>query len=117
MTTPTLAERLRLLFENVYPGNRGPYSIKEVAASLKRSGTPVSRTAIKNISTGKTERPSFQSISALANFFGVDLDYFDTTDDNTWNEYKLSLISFRRQMDSDHLYAARKIADRQRNKR
>ncbi|MDN8578287.1 helix-turn-helix domain-containing protein [Corynebacterium bovis] len=116
MKTPTLSERLALLFDTVYPGNRGPYTTSEVATALKKSGTPISPTTIKNIATGQTEKPAFQSVAALADFFGVELDFFHTTNPETWSRYEQALLAFRRQMDSDHLYAARKIADRKRHR-
>jgi transcriptional regulator with XRE-family HTH domain len=81
--TSVIAERLEHLFTTVHPPGRGPYSLREVAEAINtEAGTSlISAAYLSQLRTGQRTEPSHSRLSAIARFFGVDIQYF--TDDQT----------------------------------
>lgn len=66
-----LATRLEHLFQTVHPRNRGPYTNEEVAEACG-----MSTTAVWQLRKGQRTKPGYESVVALAKFFGVKPAYF-----------------------------------------
>lgn len=72
-----LAEKIDLLFKTVYPADRGPYSLQEVADGIERiTGEKVSHNTLWKLRTGKSDNPTKRVLEGLAAFFGVNPAYF-----------------------------------------
>jgi transcriptional regulator with XRE-family HTH domain len=73
-----IATRLTHLFEKVHPANRGPYGNPEVAKAInEKAGQQVlSATYLWQLRTGKRTDPTHSRLTAIADFFGVDVAYF-----------------------------------------
>lgn len=73
-----IATRLAHLFETVHPANRGPYGNPEVAKAInEKAGQQVlSATYLWQLRTGKRTDPTHSRLTAIADFFGVDVAYF-----------------------------------------
>jgi transcriptional regulator with XRE-family HTH domain len=78
--TTIFAARLNRLFDTVYPPGRGPHRSIEVVAALRTEGIGISAPYLSQLRSGKRTNPSTATITALANFFGIDPQYF-TSDD------------------------------------
>jgi transcriptional regulator with XRE-family HTH domain len=72
----SLADRLNLLFENVHPADRGPWTNKEVAAAIRAGGGAISDVYVWQLRTGRRDNPSRQCLQELADFFDIDPAYF-----------------------------------------
>ncbi|MGW5789218.1 helix-turn-helix domain-containing protein [Saccharopolyspora sp. NPDC003752] len=70
----TFGEQLELLFDAVRREDGSVYSKREVAAAVG-----LSKTHLYNLINGERE-PSHATVKALAEFFGVQLDYFSDTE-------------------------------------
>lgn len=88
---PDLAERLDLLFRTVPrgDGSKKLHSSASVAQALTRQGMSVTPNHIRALRTGRRGNPSFRLLVALADLFGVPLDYF--VDDSVAAEIQESL--------------------------
>lgn len=73
-----VTHRLNHLFDTVHPRNRGPYQAKEVVRAInEKAGREVLSTSyLSRIRSGERPNPSHAVVAALADFFGVPLDYF-----------------------------------------
>ncbi|MEU3455593.1 helix-turn-helix domain-containing protein [Micromonospora sp. NPDC006766] len=76
MSTPPLRHSFAARFEHLlssYPNpvSRRRYSDAEIAAAIG-----LSKTAVWNLRTGQTANPTWETIHALAEFFGVTPGYF-----------------------------------------
>lgn len=73
-----IATRLTHLFETVHPPHRGPYGNPEVAKAInEKAGQQVlSATYLWQLRTGKRTDPTHSRLTAIADFFGVDVAYF-----------------------------------------
>nr|WP_246422459.1 helix-turn-helix transcriptional regulator [Nocardiopsis mwathae] len=83
----TFAARLQRLFHVVpRPPEKGggSYSVAEVA-----SGVGVSRQHLYDLLSGKKQRPAWELVNNIANFFGVSVVYFG--DDTAAEEYAQQL--------------------------
>lgn len=67
----SLADRLDRLFKTTKPAGRGTFTNAEAAAA-----TGLSASYIGYLRTGARDKPSADSVVALAKFFGVPLAYF-----------------------------------------
>jgi ESX-1-secreted protein regulator len=77
----TFSARLNRLFDTVYPPGRGPHTCAEVVAALKAEGiTTMSAPYLSQLRSGARTNPSKATMTALANFFRIQPDYF--TDDD-----------------------------------
>lgn len=103
----TLGERLKFLFDYIYPAGEGPYTYVEVAERASTEDVPITEGQIRSIISHRVQRPSFATISALADFFNVPLDYFATTDEAALENYTDWITSLRSRVDTSELYAAR----------
>ncbi|WP_155902809.1 XRE family transcriptional regulator [Mycolicibacterium sp. CBMA 226] len=74
----TFAERLNRLFAVVYPPGRGPYRNFEVTEALSDRGYRLSAPYLSQLRSGKRACPSLRTAEMLAEFFGVEAEYFDT---------------------------------------
>ncbi|SKF70622.1 ESX-1 secretion-associated regulator EspR [Mycobacteroides abscessus subsp. bolletii] len=70
------AQRLRHLFETVYPAGRGPLSLSEVSAGLAARGVEVSVPYLSLLRRGERVNPAPEIVAALAEFFQVNPAYF-----------------------------------------
>lgn len=77
-----LARRLDHLFTNVHPKGRGPYSLREAAQAINdRAGEKlISAAYLSALRTGQKREPSSRRLSAIAEFFGVQVGYFSDDD-------------------------------------
>ncbi|MUL47082.1 helix-turn-helix transcriptional regulator [Mycobacterium sp. CBMA293] len=75
----TFAERLNRLFTAIYPPGRGPYRNAEVTEALARSGYQLSAPYLSQLRSGIRNSPSLRTAEMLAEFFGVRVEYFDST--------------------------------------
>ena len=74
---PTLASKIRYLFETVHPPGRGPYTDVEVAAAVEADGqVTMSESFLYSLRSGRRDNPSLSRLGALAKFFGVDPNFF-----------------------------------------
>jgi ESX-1-secreted protein regulator len=69
----TLAEKLQKLFEEVRKPDGKRYTQAEVVAGTQGVLT---RVYLWKLRTGRATHPGFHVIQALADFFGVEVDYF-----------------------------------------
>lgn len=77
----TLADRLRALHDRVPDPSTGkPYTYRAMAHVLHERGAEVSASYLSQLFTGSRKQPSFTTVAALANFYGVSLAYFDLDD-------------------------------------
>jgi transcriptional regulator with XRE-family HTH domain len=77
----TFSARLNRLFDTVYPPGRGPHTAAEVCAALQVAGiTMMSLPYLSQLRSGARTNPSTATMTALANFFRIQPDYF--TDDD-----------------------------------
>jgi transcriptional regulator with XRE-family HTH domain len=69
----TLAEKLERLFEEVRKPDGSKYTQTEV---VEGTNGVLTRVYLWKLRTGRATNPGFQIIKALADFFGVDTNYF-----------------------------------------
>lgn len=70
------ADRLKHLIDTVHPRGRGPFKQAEIVAAIRAKGHNLSTSYLSQLLTGKSDKPSFDVVHALADFFGVDPRYF-----------------------------------------
>jgi transcriptional regulator with XRE-family HTH domain len=77
-STSVIAQRLNHLFATVYPPERGPYTLLEVANAINEAAGAklVSKAYLSQLRTGQRTEPSHSRMTAIADFFGVDVRYF-----------------------------------------
>ncbi len=75
----TFSARLNRLFDTVYPPGRGPHNSAEVIGALKAEGVTMSAPYLSQLRSGNRTNPSATTMTALANFFRIEPEYF--TDD------------------------------------
>lgn len=75
--TATFAARLNRLFDTVWAPGRGPYRNFEVTEALDRRGHRLSAPYLSQLRSGIRKYPSPRTAEMLAEFFGVDVEYFD----------------------------------------
>jgi transcriptional regulator with XRE-family HTH domain len=73
----TFAERLNRLFAAIRPPGRGPYRSFEVTEALARRGYQLSAPYLSQLRSGTRKCPSPRTAEMLAEFFGVEVEYFD----------------------------------------
>ena len=74
---PDLAHRLDHLFSTIpRPDRQGHWTNEQAAAALAARGTPVSDGYISQLRNGKKNNPSARNLAAIAELFGVPVDYF-----------------------------------------
>jgi len=74
----TFAVKLRRLFEGVRSESGDTYTPREVAEALTQRGRKISRAYLYQLLKGESE-PGYAVVEALADFFGVPLDYFSNS--------------------------------------
>jgi transcriptional regulator with XRE-family HTH domain len=100
----TLAQKLDHLFRTVHPRNRGPYSLREVAASIaRRGGPPISPTYLMQLRRGLRDNPTRRQLEALADYFGVSPRYFFDDEIAERTDAQLDLLAALRDADVRHL--------------
>src|SRR5688500_18345325 len=72
----TLADRLNTLFDKVRKSDGCPFSLREVAEAITASGEAISHAYIGQLRTGKRQDPNLSHLKALAQYFGVPVEYF-----------------------------------------
>ncbi|WP_042419717.1 helix-turn-helix transcriptional regulator [Streptacidiphilus anmyonensis] len=73
----SFSERLDVLFREVHPPNRGPYTYTEAAQGiLEQTGFKITASALQQLRTGVNKNPKFETVKALAEWFGVPVSYF-----------------------------------------
>jgi transcriptional regulator with XRE-family HTH domain len=74
---PDLAQRLNHLFSTVpRPDRQGYWTNEQAAAALAQRGTPMSDGYLSQLRNGKKNNPSARNLSAIAELFGVPMEYF-----------------------------------------
>ncbi|MFC8381849.1 helix-turn-helix domain-containing protein [Nocardia sp. NPDC057272] len=73
---PTFADRLRFLFETVYPRGRGPYSQTEVVDMIRANGGGMTTGYMSQLLSGKRRSPTLPTVTDIATVFRVPIDYF-----------------------------------------
>jgi transcriptional regulator with XRE-family HTH domain len=71
-----LARRINHLFATVHPAGRGPYTNTEVATAITAEGESITDAYIGLLRQGKRNNPTYNHLKGLAQFFGVNVDYF-----------------------------------------
>jgi hypothetical protein len=73
-----LAQRLNRLFATAHPAGRGPWTLREVADAINSEAgeTIISASYLSQLRAGQRREPSHSRLTAIARFFGVDVDYF-----------------------------------------
>lgn len=93
----TLAERIAYLFQNMYPRNRGPYTMEEVVDGLRARGGPtISYNFLHALRRGTRDNPTKQHLEALASWFGVPVSYFFDDEVSTRVRSQIQLLSAMR---------------------
>lgn len=68
----SLADKINQLFASIHPGDRGPYSEREVVDWLAaHDGPTISRNYLHMMRTGERDNPTVEHLRAVARFFGV----------------------------------------------
>ncbi|KZM69772.1 helix-turn-helix transcriptional regulator [Nocardia terpenica] len=73
---PSFAERLRVLFDNVHPRGRGPFSQAEVVDMIRASGGSVTIEHLSQLLSGDQRTPALSTVTDIAAVFRVPMDYF-----------------------------------------
>lgn len=91
----TLGRRLDHLFHTVHPRDRGPYSLREAAALInEQAGEQVISAAyLGQLRTGFKATPSVKRMAAIAEFFGVKLEYFSDDEIAAQTDAQLELLT------------------------
>ncbi|UQA90597.1 helix-turn-helix domain-containing protein [Streptomyces halobius] len=71
----SLADKLNQLFATVRPDPDHEYSNEHVAASIRKTGVPISQSYIWQLRKSRKTNPTLQHLQALAGFFGVPAAY------------------------------------------
>ena len=79
----TLAERLERLFEEVRKPDGSKYTQTEV---IEGTHGVLTRVYLWKLRTGRATNPGFQIIQAIADFFGVDTNYFSENEETADGE-------------------------------
>ena len=78
---PGLAERLNHLFATIpRPDRTGYWTNEQASAAMAARGKPMSDGYISELRSGKKNNPSARNLGALAELFGVPVDYFFNED-------------------------------------
>ncbi|MEU9889991.1 helix-turn-helix transcriptional regulator [Sphaerisporangium sp. NPDC051017] len=90
-----LAQRLDHLFKTVHPKGRGPYTLREAARQINEEAGKaiISAAYLSQLRTGEKTRPSYERLSAIARFFGVDVTYFADDEVAVRTDSQLALIA------------------------
>ncbi len=79
---PELASKLQRLFKTIpQPEGRGWYTNEVVVNELATRGVPVTVQHLSNLRNGRRDNPSARLLAAIAEVFGVPLDYFFSSDE------------------------------------
>lgn len=105
--TVSINTRTQLLFDYVYPAAHGPYSTEQVASSISVNDVTISAAELQDILDGTAPDPAFRTLTAIADFFKVPIDYFSTTNEVVWHSYETWIKEMRKRADDASLYAAR----------
>jgi transcriptional regulator with XRE-family HTH domain len=90
----TFSDRLNQLFATVYPRDRGPHSLQEVADAINAQGDDrISPSYLSQLRSGKKDNPSSKTINALAWFFKVEPGFFFDTEYARQMEADLAMLA------------------------
>lgn len=75
----TIADRLNRLFAETVDADGRPYSLRDVADGVNRTAGErlLSATYLSQLRLGQRTNPGHRRLRAIADFFGVDVHYFD----------------------------------------
>lgn len=91
---PDLADRLNHLFSTVpRPDRRGYWTNEQAAAALAQLGTSMSDGYISQLRNGKKNNPSARNLAAIAELFGVPMEYFFNSETAAKIDADLRLLS------------------------
>lgn len=90
-----VARRLDHLFRTVRPGNRGPFTHKEVADAINAHAGAriISPNYLWQLRKGERTEPSHSRLVAISRFFGVDVSYFSDDDAAGRADEQLELLA------------------------
>lgn len=91
----TIARRLEHLFGVVHPPGRGPYSLTEATDAINQAaGTNlISVSYLSQLRRGQRTEPSHSKLAAIAQFFGVDIQYFSDAEHARRTDEQLELLA------------------------
>jgi transcriptional regulator with XRE-family HTH domain len=100
---PSLAARLDRLFRTVRKRDAGSgeireFSLREVAEAITGGGTPISHSFIGLLRTGKKTNIDLARLRALAEFFGVPIEYFTSNQVAGEVNHELDTIALLQQL-------------------
>lgn len=78
----SFAAQLNRLFETIYPPGRGPFTSQELIEWVRRGGMRLSAPYLSQLRTGDRQGPSQYTIDLIAEFFGIDSEYFTDPEGN-----------------------------------
>jgi transcriptional regulator with XRE-family HTH domain len=94
--TGGLGGKVDFLFRTVHPRGRGEYTYKEVELALRERGHRVSDSSLHQLRTGKAANPTFRTLQALSDFFGVPAEYLFDDEVSARVEQELELLAHLR---------------------
>lgn len=78
---PDLATKINRLFQVMHPSDQRPPSNRKVAEEItQRYGIDISQNYLATLRSGQRSNPTLRHLQALAWYFGVDPNYFFSTD-------------------------------------
>ena len=91
---PGLADRLNHLFSTVpRPNRQGLWTNEQASAALAAAGTYMSDAYIGQLRNGKRNNPSARNLAAIAELFGVPMEYFFNSETAAKIDADLRLLS------------------------
>ncbi|MFI1886031.1 Secondary metabolite protein [Streptomyces jumonjinensis] len=103
----TFAAKLDHLFKTVHPASRGPFTYAEVAEGIRlaneeaqrqgrEAGRNLTASAIQQLRTNANKNPTYPTIKALADFFGVKAGFFFDEADAEADSARIALLAAMR---------------------
>lgn len=85
------AAQLNRLFDIIRPPGRGPYTSSELIEWAQRGGMALSGPYLSQLRTGGRQRPSAHTIAVIAEFFGINSEYFTEPDSAYTRQLEIEL--------------------------
>lgn len=92
-----IAERLDKLFTTMTPEGR-PYSLREAAEGInKQAGRDVvTFQYLSHLRSGQKKNPSYEKLQAIANWFGVNVEYFSSDEVARRTDEEIRILTLMR---------------------
>jgi transcriptional regulator with XRE-family HTH domain len=99
----SFGDKLAYLIETVHLPDRGPYSYREIAAAIADHPGAMTAAHINQLVRGKQPHPRIHYVEALANFFGVPMNYFFDDDVTARIHDQIAEVSGWRDREARHI--------------